>query len=85
MKIIKGICGFIIFLCLVAIAIPPMMFEVETIDMRTAIIATGFIALTAVVAFIGYIVSERLGSRKIDFSGFIHQEYLERQSNKKRP
>ena len=85
MKIFKGFCGLVIFLYIVALVVPPMMFETEKLDIQTAILRIVTIALTAVIAFIGYIAAERLGSRKIDFIEFIHEEYLGLEKpNKKR-
>ena len=86
MKIFKGFCGLVIFFCIVALVVPPMMFETEKLDMQTAILGIIAIALAAVLAFIGYIATERLGNRKIDFMEFIHEEYLGLEKpNKKRP
>lgn len=82
MRIIKGICGFILFLCLVAIMIPAMMFDAGTVSLITAILGIVVIALTAIIAFVGYIATEKFGDRKIDFAEFIHQEYI---SGKCRP
>jgi hypothetical protein len=84
MRIIKGICGFILFLCLVAIMVPAMMFEADTIDMRTAISRIVVIALTAIIAFVGYIATEGREDHKVDFIDFIHEEYLGRNNTKKK-
>ncbi len=81
MKIIKGICGFIVFVCIIAMALAAMTFEVETINLATVLLLVTALTLTALIAFIIYIAIERSDKIRIDFMKFIREEY----SKKKRP
>lgn len=76
MKIIKGICGLVLFICLVGIALVPFMHEAGTLNFNQAALGIVTIALTATIAFIGIIIAENFGSSSIDFAEFIHQEYI---------
>ena len=87
MKIIKGICGLVLFICLVGIALVPFMHEAGTLNFNQAALGIATIALTALIAFIGWLAVENLGEQKIDFMDFIHEEYMknadERQLNRR--
>lgn len=86
MRIIKGICGLVLFICLVGIALVPFMHEAGTLNFNQAALGIAAIALTALIAFIGGLAVEKLENQKIDFAEFIHQEYMknadERQLNR---
>lgn len=76
MKIIKGICGLVLFICLFGIVIAAKLFDAGTVSLGTAILALSVITLIAIIAFMGIRFEGGLGDRKIDFAEFIHQEYI---------
>ena len=88
MKIIKGICQLIIYACLIGVAATPFMYEAETLNWNEALLSLAVLTLTGTLAFIGGLVAEKYGDRKLDFAEFIHREYLkinadERQLNRR--
>lgn len=80
MKIIKGISGFILFICLVAIASVAMMFDGKSINLLTACFVVVVAALIALVSFIVYIAAERIDKREINLRKFFEEELLTNQN-----
>lgn len=83
MRIIKGICGFILVACLFGIGVTPFMYEAMTLNLEMALLRLAVLTLTAILAFIGGLYAERHERKKLDFMDFIHQEYIKRNADER--